>query len=197
MEVTPITSLYSILHGQVLPLAGDLLDSQLANLVRLMEGLFEGRSVHLSRIASNLTARATNGSVVAQLNRFLGNGKVDVRALYEPMARELLRQASAVRRVVLIMDSTKVGFSSQLMLVSLADQGRSLPLIWTWLEYRKGHSLTATQVELLSTLRRWPWWVTPSLGGAGCWKNWTTGAGRMLYDSRATMRCGVGRIRAF
>src|SRR5258708_5215410 len=155
MDISPITSLYSILHGQLLPLTGDLLDSQLANLVRLMEGLYEGRSVHLSRIASNLTARATNGSVVAQLNRFLGNSKVDVRAVYEAIARELLKQAAEVGRVVLIMDSTKVGFCSQLVMVSLAYQGRALPLIWTWLPYPKGHSLTATQVELLSTLRTW------------------------------------------
>ena len=155
MGITPITSLYSILHGQVLPFAGDLLDSQLANLVRLMEGLYEGESVHLSRIARNLTARATNGSVVAQLNRFLGNRQVDARGIYERVARELLRQAAAVGRVILIMDSTKVGFSAQLVMVSLAYQGRALPLIWTWLPYPKGHSLTATQVELLSTLRTW------------------------------------------
>jgi len=35
MKIAPITNLYSILHGQVLPLAGDLLDSQLANLIRV------------------------------------------------------------------------------------------------------------------------------------------------------------------
>ncbi len=139
----------------MLPLAGNLVDSQLANLVSLMEGLYEGRSVHLSRIASNLTARATNGSVVAQLNRFLLNDKVDVRTVYEPIVRELLRRAAAVGRVILIMDSTKVGFSAQLVMVSLAYQGRALPLIWTWLPYPKGHSLTATQVELLSILRTW------------------------------------------
>lgn len=155
MPITPITALYSILHSQLLPLAGDLLDSQLANLVRMMEGLYEGRSVHLSRIASNLTARATNGSVVTQLNRFLGNPLVDVRALYEPVAREMLRQAAAAGQLILILDSTKVGFSAQLVMVSLAYQGRALPLIWTWLPYRRGHSLTATQVELLSTLRTW------------------------------------------
>jgi len=155
MEVNPISRLYSILHEQVLPLAGSLVDSQLANLVRLMEGLFEGRSVHLSRIASEITAQATKLSVVAQLSRFLENDLVDVRAVYEPVARELLRQAVAAGQVKLIMDSTKVGFSAQLVMVSLAYQGRALPLIWTWLPYAKGHSLTATQVELLSALRPW------------------------------------------
>src|SRR5258708_39758191 len=130
MDITPITSLYSILHEQVLPLAGDLLDSQLANLVRLMEGLYESRSVHLSRIASNLTARATNRSVAAQLNRFLGNDKVDVQAGYEPIARELLHQPARVGPAILIMDSTKVCFTSQLLMLSLAYQSRRLWLIW-------------------------------------------------------------------
>jgi hypothetical protein len=155
MSNNPITRLYSILHAQVLPLAGDLLDSQIANLVRLMEGLFEGKSVHLSHIARELTAEATKLSVVTQLTRFLSNDKVDVRRVYEPVARELLKQAAETGRLVLIMDSTKVGFSAQLVMVSIAYQGRALPLIWTWLPYAKGHSLTATQVELLTALRSW------------------------------------------
>jgi len=155
MKIAPITSLYSILYSQVCPLAGDLVDSQLANLVRLMEGLFNGKSVHLSRIANNLASYAQNLSIVRQLDRFLDNELVDVRGVYEPIARELLRKAAAVGRVVLILDSTKVGFSRQMMMVSLAYQGRALPLIWTWLDYPKGHSLTATQIELLSILQTW------------------------------------------
>ena len=155
MKPAPITNLYSILYDQLLPLAGNLVDSQLANLVRLMEGLFEGKSVHLSQIANQLASHAQNLSIVKQLDRFLRNELVDVRVVYEPVARELLRQAALVGQIVLIMDSTKVGFSRQLLMVSLACQGRALPLIWTWLDYPKGHSLTATQVELLTVLRTW------------------------------------------
>jgi hypothetical protein len=145
----------STLHEAVMPFAESLQDSQLANLVRLMEGLYEGRSMHLSRIASEVTAEACKASVVRQLTRFLGNTLVDVRAVYEPIARELLARASRAGRVVLIMDCTKVGFSAQLVMVSLAYQGRALPLIWTWLPYPTGHSLTATQVEVLSRVREW------------------------------------------
>jgi len=155
MRINPITRLYSILHGQVLPFAKGLADSQLANLVRMLEGLFEGRRVHLSRIAGEVTGQATKLSGVKQLTRFLGNEQVEVRSVYEPVARELLRQAAAAGPVVLIIDSTKVGFAAQLVMVSLAYQSRALPLIWTWLDYPKGHSLTATQVELLSSLRNW------------------------------------------
>jgi hypothetical protein len=174
MNVNPITALYSILHTQVLPFTGSLADSQLANLVRMMEGLFEGGSVHLSRIASEVTAEATKLSVVTQLTRFLGNSQVEVRTVYEPVAREMLKQAAAAGRIVLIIDSTKVGFAAQLVMVSVAYQGRALPLIWTWLDYPKGHSLTATQVELLSTLRCWlPEQATVALVGDSeygrCW----------------------------
>jgi hypothetical protein len=93
--------------------------------------------------------------VVTQLTRFLGNAAVDVQSVYEPVARGLLAQANRAGRLVLIMDCTKVGFSAQLVMVSLAYQGRALPLIWTWLPYPRGHSLTATQVARLSKLRQW------------------------------------------
>jgi hypothetical protein len=155
MPNNPITYGYSILHGEVLPFAESLLDSQLANLVRLMEGLVEGGSVQLSRIARELNGRASKLSTVKQLTRFLGNAQVEVQAVYEPIARQLLAAASQVGQVVLIMDCTKVGFSSQLVMLSVAYQHRALPLLWTWLDYAKGHSLTATQVNLLSTLRQW------------------------------------------
>ena len=128
MKIAPITNLYSILHSQVLPLAGDLLDSQLANLIRLMEGLFKGESVHLSRIANQLASYAQNLSIVRQLDRFLENGLVDGRSVYEPVARELLQKAAAVGRIVLILDSTKVGFSSQMMMVSLALPGTRIAI---------------------------------------------------------------------
>jgi len=54
-----------------------------------MEGLFGGRSVHLSRIASEVIAEATKLSVVAQLTRLLGN-RAYLRkwmALMRPMGR--------------------------------------------------------------------------------------------------------------
>jgi Transposase DDE domain len=155
MTFNPVTALYSILHGQVLPYVSELADSQVSNLVRVMEGLFMGRSVHLGRVASEVTSSAQKLSVVKQLTRFLGNNRVGVEAVYAPIARELLRRAAAAGRVVLLIDSTKVGFRAQLMMVSVAYQGRALPLAWTWVGYAKGHSLTATQVGLLARVQEW------------------------------------------
>jgi hypothetical protein len=125
MKINPITSLYSILHEQVLPMAGQLIDSQLANLVHLMERQFEGKSVHLSHIARELRTEATTLSVVTQLTRFLSHDQVDVRAVYEPVVGELLKRAAEAGRLILIMDSTKVGFSAQLVMISMAYQGVS------------------------------------------------------------------------
>jgi hypothetical protein len=127
MTFNPVTALYSILHGQVLPYVSELADSQVSNLVRVMEGLFMGRNVHLERVASEVASSAQNLSVLKPLTRFLGNNRVGVEAVYAPIARELLRRAAAAGRVVLLIDSTKVGFRALLM-VSLAYQGRPLPL---------------------------------------------------------------------
>jgi hypothetical protein len=155
MAFNPITALYSILHAQVLPFVGKLADSQVSNLVRMMEGLFMGRSVHLGRVASEVTSRAQKLSVVKQLTRFLGNEGVEVEGVYGPIAKELLRRAAQAGRVVLLIDSTKVGFRAQLMMVSVAYEGRALPIAWTWVAYAKGHSQTATQVALLTRVREW------------------------------------------
>src|SRR5260370_42496874 len=118
-----------------------------------MEGMFEGRSVHLSRIASHVGGRACKLSVVAQLNRFLGNGSVAVRGGYEPSARELLRQAAAAGQVILILDSTEVGVSAQLVMGSLDYQGRALPLICAGVPYPKGHTLDVTPVGFPANFR--------------------------------------------
>jgi hypothetical protein len=155
MKFNPTTALYSILHGQVMPFVSGLADSQVSNLVRLMEGLFTGRSVHLGRIASELPSGAQKLSVVKQMTRFLGNGRVGVEAVYAPIARELLRRAAEAGRIVLLIDSTKVGFRAQLMMVSVAYQGRALPITWTWVGHAKGHSLTASQVALVERVRGW------------------------------------------
>ena len=52
MPTIAIPRLYSILLERVLPLVDAWCDSQMTNLILLMMGLYKGRSVHLTRIAS-------------------------------------------------------------------------------------------------------------------------------------------------
>ena len=91
MKSIAIPRLYSILLERVMPLVGSWCDSQMTNLILLMMGLYKGRSVHLTRIASKVPSRARKLSTVERLRRFLSNRAIVVREVYDPVAQRLLR----------------------------------------------------------------------------------------------------------
>jgi hypothetical protein len=155
MHPIAIPRLYSILHERVLPLVDGWCDSQLTNLIWLLMGLYKGRSVHLTRIASKLPSRARKLSTVERLRRFLSNGAIDVHEVYDPVAQGLLKRAAVSGKLRLVIDSSKVGFGHQLMMVSLCYRRRTLPLVWTWIPYKKGHSQTGTRLALLREVKAW------------------------------------------
>ena len=88
--------------------------------------------VYLSRIAGKIPGKAKLLSMTQRLSRLLANPAIKVRKWYEPIAREWLEmQASNLQQVRLIVDGTKVGFSHQLLIVSLAYRKRAIPIAWT------------------------------------------------------------------
>jgi hypothetical protein len=99
------------------------------NLTRLMVGILKSRSVHLSKVANEIPGQAKERSVVRRLSRFLANPAVRVREWYEPIARMLLEaMAQTVGEIRLIVDGSKIGFSHQLLLVSVAFRRRAIPI---------------------------------------------------------------------
>lgn len=120
----------------------------------LMAGLVTGRSVHLSHIANEIPGPAKRRSRTRQLSRLLHNRRLRVRPWYEPVARALLAQAARHGGWVrLIIDCSKVGNGHQLCVVALAYRRRALPLVWTWVRGKKGHSSGRKQRALLSYVR--------------------------------------------
>jgi len=55
--------------------------------------------------------------------------------------------------VHLIIDSTKVSFNHQLLLVALAYRRCALPIAWTWVPHKRGHSTMHKQLALLNYVR--------------------------------------------
>jgi hypothetical protein len=51
------------------------------------------------------------------------------------------------------LDSTKVSFHHQLLMVSLAFQRRAIPIVWTWRPFSRGHSSAPVQIALLAYVR--------------------------------------------
>ena len=124
--------------------------ARVGNFARVAEGVFRSRSVHLSRIASKIPGHAVQKSKIQRVSRFLNNPSVRVRQWYGPTARLLLEeQLRTGGEIRLIVDCSKIGFGHQLLSVSLAYRRRTIPIAWTWVPCRRGHSSASKQIALL------------------------------------------------
>ena len=125
--------------------------TRIRNFAWLIVGIHQSRSVYLSRIAGKIPGKPKLLSFIQRLSRFLANPAIDVRAWYEPVARSwLVSQASHLQQVRLIVDGTKVGFTHQLLIVSLAYRRRAIPIGWTWVKQIKGHATAEAHLALLA-----------------------------------------------
>jgi hypothetical protein len=121
----------------------------------LMSGIMQSRAVHLSHIALKIPGMAKELSTVRRLERLLDNRALCVREWYAPIARAWLHsQAHTTGEVRLIVDTTKVSFAHQQLMVALAFQRRAIPIAWTWRRGAKGHSSARIQIALLAYVRR-------------------------------------------
>ncbi len=150
-----INQLYSIWRQRILQLRPAERITRVRTLAWLITAIFHGRSVQLSPIATKIPARVDLLSVVRRSSRFLDNPAVRVREGYEPIARDWLASAARTTgEIRLIADGTKVGFGHQLLIICLAFRHRSIPVAWTWVRARRGHSSACKQLALLKHVRR-------------------------------------------
>lgn len=150
----PINQLYHTWIQQILELHPEQRITRVKNFVWLMIGIYESRSVYLSKIAGEIPGHAKQASITKRLARFVDNPAIRVRPWYEPLARQWLQaQYDSIREIRLIVDGTKVGFAHQLLMVSIAYRRRSIPIAWTWVRYVRGHSTANKQIALLSYVR--------------------------------------------
>jgi hypothetical protein len=120
----------------------------------MMVGIYQSRSVHLSKIAGKILSPAKLLSTVRRLERFLDNPAIEVRAWYAPIAKQWLAvQWTHLHEIRLMVDGTKVGFGHQLLMVSLAYRRRSIPIAWLWIKQVRGHSSAKKQIELLKYVK--------------------------------------------
>ena len=125
--------------------------TRVRNFVWLMISIYKSRSVHLSKVASEIPGPAKLLSTTKRLSRFLDNPAINVREWYEPIARRWLHtQWSCLDEIRLIVDGTKIGFGHQLLMVALAYRKRAIPIAWIWVRHKHGHSSAVKQMALLN-----------------------------------------------
>ena len=150
-----INHLYHTWFSQIKQLRRGERVTRLRNLAWLLVGIYNSKSVHLSKIALKIQGKANTLSITRRLSRFLDNPAIRVREWYEPIARSILQAlANTVGEIRLIADGTKIGFGHQLLIVSVAFRRRALPIAWTWVRKSRGHSSAVKQLALLAYVRR-------------------------------------------
>jgi len=143
---------YHTWYIRLVQMVPDTCKTRLTNMTLLIVGLYHAGNIHLSAIVRKWPLGAKKLSLMRRLTRFLANPAVNVRAWYRPVAERLLAPFSG-REVRLIIDSTKVGFGYQLLMVAIAYRRRALPLAWCWVKGTRGHSSPTKQLALLAYVR--------------------------------------------
>jgi hypothetical protein len=150
----PTAKLYRIWKEQIRDLRPRQRITQIQNFAWMMVGIYQSRSVHLSKIAGKVLGNAKLLSTVRRFERFLNNQSIEVREWYEPIAKQWIeRQWKHLGEIRLIVDGTKIGFGHQLLMVTLAYRRRSIPIAWTWIKQARGHSSAKKQIELLKYVK--------------------------------------------
>jgi len=151
----PINRLYHTWFLRIRELRPNQRITQIRNFAWLIIGIYQSRSVCLSRIAGKIPGPAKLLSATRRMSRLLDNPAIRVREWYAPIAREWLEtQFHHLGEIRLIVDGTKIGFGHQLLMVSLAYRKRAIPIAWTWVKHVKGHSTAKKQLALLAYVRK-------------------------------------------
>jgi hypothetical protein len=124
--------LYDRLSQKLMAVCGDQTTNikQIVNLIWLVIGVINARSVALSKIANSLPGQIEAESRVTRIRRWLNNGHVEVWALYQPLLAEVLSGWYRAK-ITVVVDGTMV-FRDRMQIyrLSLVHGCRAVPLGW-------------------------------------------------------------------
>lgn len=143
---------YGIWRQLLMQLIPDTCTSRLTNFALLIVGILETKSVYLSVIAGKIPIRAKKLSITKRFERLMSNEAIDVESWYHPWASWLLQSASSDGQLHLVIDTTKISAYCRQIMIGVAYQRRTLPIIWDWVDYPRGHCTAQQQIDLLQHL---------------------------------------------
>lgn len=127
--------------------------TRIRNMALFLTGLYLSGKPHLSKIVRKWPLWGKLPSLTNRLWRFLNNPRVAVERWYAPVAQEIIRHLPA-GRVILVVDTTKVGFDHRLMSIGVTFKKRTLPLVWSVRRGRKGHTQVDEQLALFKKVAK-------------------------------------------
>lgn len=150
----PINKLYYTWRRKIKELVPELRKTQIEGFAWLIVGIYESRSVNLSRVSGKIPGLVQRLSTVKRMSRLLKNKAIQVERIYNPIAEQWIKaQAETSQQVKLIIDGTKIGCKHQLLMVSLAYRKRSIPICWSWVPHVKGHANRKAHKSLIARVK--------------------------------------------
>ena len=129
-----------------------MLEENRITLAYLITGIIGSRQVQLSQVVSKVVYPGKETSLAERFRRFLQNKNILVKIEFNPFLGLVLSGLSQTR-LVLAIDSTKVGGGCICLMVSVVYKSRALPVCWLVFKGRKGHSAAEIQLALMKTLQ--------------------------------------------
>lgn len=127
--------------------------TQKRNLALLVTALYLAASCCLTRLADHLLTTGDKDSRVQRVRRFLMNQHISIREWYGPVVRMILNSLGTAR-LVLVLDRTTLQNRLNILTLSVAYHGRTLPLAWHVLK-KRGQFKRCHIEALLRFVARW------------------------------------------
>lgn len=130
----------------------NLLKWQAMGLAIFSYGVVMARHCQLNRVAEEMGAWGRADSVKRRLQRWLSNERIDVSRCCYWWVKWVWKQ-SELARPILLVDETKLGAWVGVLMVSLAFEGRAIPLMWrAYIANSQADYPSAGQVQTIAVL---------------------------------------------
>src|SRR5215207_10454143 len=116
----------------------------------MMVAILVGKDVCLDRLGLGLPRAAKPESIGQQFRRWLKNTHLDPRLIYDPVARQVVRQMGRCRLRVQI-DRVQIKKRHNVLMMSVHYRRRAIPLAWQCLSH-SGSSRVSQWADLLNYL---------------------------------------------
>jgi len=146
--------LYKAVSDIIDEMLPDMLKENRITLAQMITGILLGKNVQFRKISQKIRYRGKKPSLIDKFRRFVRNKNISVGVEYAPFAALILAALCRCQaRLVLIIDSTKIGGGCLCLMVSILYHGRALPLCWLVYKGKKGHCSMETQLKLLKAVQ--------------------------------------------
>lgn len=122
-------------------------------LTRLTAGLLTGQEVRITQLTKGQPSQIQALSEWKKTDRWLTNKWIDTETYYHPVAKKVLAAVAKKQgKLVFAIDGSQFGPTSEVLMMSVLQGKKALPIVWIVEEGAKGHFSQATHRLLLARL---------------------------------------------